>query len=251
MSLPSQKVLSLLRRDFVVGWDNIRKKRYVGDSHGYTCEQPAVHTTNGAGPRNVQLFFLSGDGVVVHALPGYWHPEDLAHELEFAKVMHALWKDDTKPVKTRRRMAACMQLATLRTHSRAMSQRSGWQGFDQHAERKRLSGNRRRDTFVYENGKPKALKRINQIVHERMAKRPFLRFGQFDTHNFVDYGRSYYDNNGRVGGGGVQFGSPGFMRAQHRQIEKGREREKRRAARRAGANSLKSPKSLKSTKPSS
>ena len=74
----------LLKSDFVVGWKNIQREDYVGASHGYTCEQPAVGTTNGAGPRNTQMFVLSPGGVVLHALPGFWHPDELAAELHFS-----------------------------------------------------------------------------------------------------------------------------------------------------------------------
>ena len=50
MSLSADNVLDLLESDFVVGWQNIQREDYVGSSHGYTCEEAAVGTTNGAGP---------------------------------------------------------------------------------------------------------------------------------------------------------------------------------------------------------
>ncbi len=83
----------MLKKHFVVGWKNNWREDYVGVSHGYTCEQPAVGTTNGAGPRNMQTFVLSGDGTVLHCLPGFWHPADLAHELEVSLALHRLWQD--------------------------------------------------------------------------------------------------------------------------------------------------------------
>ena len=86
MSLPQEPTFSLLKDHFVVGWKNIDREDFVGSSHGYTCAQKAVGTTNGAGPRNTQMFVLSSDGVVLHCLPGFWHPEDLAHELRFART---------------------------------------------------------------------------------------------------------------------------------------------------------------------
>ena len=73
MSLPKEPVFSKLQSDFVVGWRNIIAADSVGESFGYTCDQPAVGTTNGAGPHNVQLFVLSPDLTVLHALPGFWH----------------------------------------------------------------------------------------------------------------------------------------------------------------------------------
>jgi hypothetical protein len=64
VSLSQDPVLSLLKEHFVVGWKNINREDYVGSSHGYTCAQSAVGTTNGAGPRNMQSFVLSPDGAI-------------------------------------------------------------------------------------------------------------------------------------------------------------------------------------------
>ena len=75
MSLPHQAVYPMLKSDFVLGWKNIIREDYVGRSHGYTSRQTSVGTTNGAGPHNVQIFVLSPELVVLHALPGFWHPE--------------------------------------------------------------------------------------------------------------------------------------------------------------------------------
>ena len=108
MTLPSENILSLLESDFVVGWKNIARADYVGSSHGYTCKESAVGTTNGAGPRNTQMFVLSPGGVVLHALPGFWHPEDLETELEFSKAMHRLWKDKKRSKADKRKMASRM-----------------------------------------------------------------------------------------------------------------------------------------------
>ena len=80
MTLPNEEVFELLRDHFVLGARNIEKDEHVGLSHGYKCTQSAVGTTNGAGARNVQLLMLAADGTVLHALPGYWHPDDLKRE---------------------------------------------------------------------------------------------------------------------------------------------------------------------------
>lgn len=220
----------MLESDFVVGWNNIADEDYVGSSHGYTCQEAAVGTTNGAGARNTQILVLSPGGTVLHALPGFWHPDDLATELQFSKAMYRLWKDRTRSRADKNKMAARMQLAALRTHSPAMFARSSWQGFDQQAEVKRLNMGADRDTFVRDSQGELAqgmrLKPINVLVHERMAQRPFESIRRFDVAEFADYGRDYYDNNARVDGTGVRFGTKGYMASQKRQAD----RKKARAA---------------------
>ncbi len=223
MSLSSDQVLKVLKRDFVVGWKNIAREDYVGSSHGYTCDDTAVGTTNGAGPRNMQMFVLSRGGVVVHCLPGFWHPDDLVTELQHAKLLHRLWIDDRQK-SGKKKMFARMQLSAIRSHSDLMTARSGWQGFDAANERERLKHGPR-DTFYMVNGKPKGMKPLNVLIHERMAKRPFVSFKKFDTEEFIDYGRPYYDNNG----GGVDFrGSKGYLESQKRMAERRKIREEKR-----------------------
>ena len=73
--------MALLAGSFVLGARNIEKDGHVGLSRGYRVDQTAVGTTNGAGGRNVQLLVLAADETVVHALPGFWHAEDLLPEL--------------------------------------------------------------------------------------------------------------------------------------------------------------------------
>ena len=117
-------------------------------------------------------------------------------------------------------MFSRMQLAALRAQPAAMTARSGWQGFDINNERKRLEYGPR-DTFYYDAaGKPKGMKPLNVLVHERMAARPFVAMSRFDTEAFIDYGRPYYDNNMGVDGVGVQFGGKAFMESQKRKAER-------------------------------
>lgn len=228
-------MFSLLKSSFVVGWKNIIQKKYVGESNGYTCTQTSVGTTNGAGPHNVQLFMLSPDGVVLHCLPGFWHPKDLASELRFAQRLLKLWQDPSKTRVEKGRLFAELQLAELKNQSRAMHARSGWQGFDAKNERKRLSQGKKRDTFrvdvtgkyvLNKKGVP-MMKGTNVVAHERMAKRPFVPFARFDVYAFVDYGRRYYDNNKKVDGKGSTLLTPRkLVKQRKRQV-----RQKRKAAR--------------------
>lgn len=204
MTLPDDRIFDLLKDQFVLVYRNIERERHCGDSHGYAKHQTAVSTTNGAGARNVQMFVLSSDRVVLHALPGYWHPDDLLHELRFAQMVRALWEDGQR-VRTQK------EFVYRHLHRRAAEEppaglraRSTWQPFDVWAERSRQDpgwrdvfqrteqGNLVRDAQGNYVPKP-----IDQIVHERMALQPFVPFDAFDVGTFVDLGQHQYDLNNR------------------------------------------------------
>jgi len=213
VSLPSEAVYPILQNDFVLGWKNIRREDYVGGSFGYTRRQACVGTTNGAGAHNVQIFVLSKDLTVLHALPGFWHPDDLARELRFAKVLLQLWKDDTRTDEQKRGMYRRLQLSELRFQPAVMYARSDWQEFDKTREGAVVSKDKDRDTFKHtDKGEVKrdargapVLKALNVLTHERMAQRPFLKFKDFDFAKFIDYGTEFYDNNRGVDGRGKRF----------------------------------------------
>lgn len=213
----------MLKNDFILGWKNIIAEKFVGESHGYdTEEDSSVGTTNGAGPHNVQFFVIAPDGTVIHALPGFWHPDDLAWELNFAKQLYAVWTDKSLSLAKKQEKCKALQLDAIAKMPTAMTARSSWQGFDAKAEEKRRDAGVARDTFSTEAnamGKSK-MKPINQLVHERMAQRPFVAFAKFDTPQYCDYGRLYYDNNKKVDGEGETFMTP-------RKLEKQQEREQR------------------------
>ena len=211
MTLSDPTVYSTLQRDFVLGWTNIRREEFVGDSHGYSPKQACVGTTNGAGAANVQTFVLSPDLVVLHVLPGFWHPEDYVAELEFRKALWRLWQDEERTLSQKTDMFRRMQLTELRYQEPVMYARSDWQGFDKVHEGSVFSESR--DTFERTGegelkrnsaGAP-VLKPINVLVHDRMSKRPFVKFEDFDTAAFVDYGRKFYDNNIGVDGRGKRL----------------------------------------------
>ena len=204
MSLPHDSVYSQLQSDFVVGWKNIKNKSYVGRSHGYTPRQCSLGTTNGAGGKNLQIFVLSPDLTVLHALPGFWHPEDLARELRFARSLLRLWQDENRTRAQKNSMHRLLQLAEARYQPEATSARSGWQSFDQRNEPSRLRRGSRdtfrttKDGYLLADRKGQLLmKPTNVLVHERMARRPFVRFEDFDVAEFADYGNTFYDKNMR------------------------------------------------------
>jgi hypothetical protein len=236
-------VIAELKSDWILSWKNIVTEQYVGDSHGYSCDQTAVGTTNGAGGRNVQLFMLSPDGVVLHVLPGFWHPDDLETELAFAKDLLALWNDPALPDWAKRQAFMLEQQNHAADHSDHTQARSRWQGFDAKNEIKRFEELGFRDTLILDEhgqpleckkGKPR-LKTLDVLMHDRMAMRPFMRFEEFDTAVFADYGRRYYDNNKKVDGEGETFMTPDRVAKAERKAEKARlkaERARQREAKR-------------------
>lgn len=243
-----------MQSDFELTWKNIKKEDYVGYSAGYSTSKCAVGTTNGAGAHNVQIFVLSPEQIVLHALPGFWHAEDLARELRLGLSLFKLWKSENYSPEQKNKIYRRIQLNAVRNHPVEMFARSAWQGFDVNTERARNRSGER-DTFFAEKA-PEAIPRnlqqlmrsittlavqpgqqipkpINLLVHERMARRPFVRFADFDTAQFIDYGRMFYDlNRKRDRGKGKTFpGQKALMkkRNKERQKERKQARQQRRA----------------------
>lgn len=219
MTLPDERILTLLRERFVLGARNIERDGHVGSSHGYRCNQSAVGTTNGAGGRNVQLLVLACDGTVVHALPGFWHPPELAEELRLALELHALHHDDGRTPAQKQAMWSALHRAAARSEP---TPRDRWQTFDEAAELWRAS-QEPRDSVLTIAGKPR-LKSIRRLLHERLQAQPFAALADFDVAAFVDYGRDHYDNNQ-----GLDDGRR-FRRAERTVAQREKEREKERLA---------------------
>ncbi|MDC1142986.1 hypothetical protein OAU50_07840, partial [Planctomycetota bacterium] len=129
------------------------------------------------------------------------------------------------------------QLAAFKAHPKAMTMRCRWQGFDAQNELRRVALGVKRDTvqgapvgkvltdkekavvaFKMEGMRNKneieidrkgsKMKPTNQLIHERMSVRPFVAYDKFDTKDFADYGRAYYDNNKKVDGEGTTLMTP-------------------------------------------
>ena len=73
---------------------------------------------------------------------------------------------------------------------------------------------------------PQAFKTTDEIMHERMAARPFQPYQQFDVASFADYGKPKYDKNEdmRLADGSVdrmaarnkvEMGNPQALAAEH------------------------------------
>lgn len=194
MTLPNDDIIQFLDGRFVLSHRNIQSDEHVGMSHGYKKTQSAVGTTNGAGPRNVQFMVLANDETVLHAMPGFWHADDLIKELTLGLEIHRLYHDEAIESGRKQQMFGMLHKSFLRRHGKDMERRSQWQGFDRWHEIQRVQ-TEERDTFVKNDKGEYEIKTVPQVIHDRMTARPFKKLDDFDLEKFVDYGRPFYDNN--------------------------------------------------------
>lgn len=202
MTLSDDRVYEKLSKDFVLGYKNITGEKYSGRSGKYDCEDAAVYTTNGAGPRNLQLFIMNKEGIVLTCLPGFWAAEDLLCEIDFALGLDKIWSDKNLSSDDKNKLFKQAHLNHTKCHSHMMIERSHLQGFDAQHEDKR--GN---SDFLFKDGdyrpnhklkngvckKFPQFKTCDQVMHERMAVRAFLPYEKFDVAKFSDYGKTKYD----------------------------------------------------------
>jgi hypothetical protein len=186
VTLSQPKVLALLKEKFHCGWRNIKGDPGVGESHDHAPSNRAANVNNGAGFHNVQVFVLTPDGRVVHCLPGFWKPEILCKELEFGIELVKIWRDGSLPLREKVRRFTDAHLAHLQKHASKDVKESELPHFDQWHETSKGS---KTDT-TRANGQ---VKKADQIVHERMAERPFVPFKEFDTAVYSDVGQKFYD----------------------------------------------------------
>lgn len=194
MSLSQEPAFSILKNDFICGTRDITGEPWSGVSGIKPLTAGAVNTTNGAGPHNIQIFILAPDLTILTALPGYWHPEDLAYELEVANKLYAVWKNPslTRAEKDAKFVEA--HLGHIEDHPSAMVRRSRMQGFDQKFEQKNRATTT--DTIASATGGKAGdpvFKTTDVIFHERLAKQPFAKYEEFDVVAFSDYGRALYN----------------------------------------------------------
>jgi hypothetical protein len=204
VSLSQEPAFSTLQSHFVCGVKDISKEQYAGVSRKHEEDGQAIKTTNGAGPHNLQVFMLSPDGTVLHCLPGYWDPRDLVYEMGLAWQLNQVWTDPSLSRSQKDQLFRQMHLAHEQQHPADMVFRSRMQSFDQKYEAKHrlLTSDTIRDpqlitaSFASAGRLPQAaFKTTDEIVHERMALRPFLPFQEFDVASYVDYGRPLYDKH--------------------------------------------------------
>jgi hypothetical protein len=182
-------VLRLLRSKFVCGWRNIEgQEPYAGTSNDHAPSNPAVTTTNGAGHHNIQMIFYARDGVVLHCLPGYWDGDALAGEMDLALALDAIHADASLTPREKNEKFIEAQLGHVALHRRAGTMaRSRLQSFDAWQEQ------RRPGTDFTRAAGGSDLKTVDQVVHERMAARPFLRREDFDLAAYIEMGIRQYD----------------------------------------------------------
>jgi len=200
VSLSDDDVLKELKDNFVVGYQDISNKRWAGASGKHSPNEPAVYTTNGAGPHNIQIFVLDPDGVVLSCLPGYWAPKDLVSELQFAQKMYEV---DTNPelnVDQKKRVYQMLQIQRSRQDINGMHARSHLQGFDLSYEAQHNPGS---DFFYNGNAidpksgstPPNNVKTVDVVMHERMARRPLIAYKDYDVAAYASYGKTMYDKH--------------------------------------------------------
>lgn len=207
MSLSEEPITSILKDEFVCGTKDITGLPYAGRSGMHAVDGQAINTTNGAGPHNLQLFVMAPDGTVLHCLPGFWNAEDLATELDFAMQLYGVYQNPQLSRAQKNQYFTSMQLNHVQQHSPKMVRRSRMQGFDQKYEAKNrlhqsdtikdvnLAAASVSKTMMSPMQANQAFKTTDQIMHERMAQRPFVKYEQFDVAAFSDYGRPLYEKH--------------------------------------------------------
>src|SRR5947207_15647242 len=98
-------MLATLKSRFICGVRDITGEPWAGRSGIHAPDGQAFLADNGAGPHNLQLFILSSDGVVLHCLPGYWNPHDLAGEIQLAEKLNRVWRSSLSRVEKDKRFS--------------------------------------------------------------------------------------------------------------------------------------------------
>ena len=204
MSLSQDPAFPTLKDYFVCGYRDISDQKYAGASGLHEPNGNAINTSNGAGPHNLQLFVLSADGTVLTCLPGYWNPSDLVEELRLAAQLNRVWQDPSLSRAQKDQIFSQMHLDHIAQHSPAMVRRSRMQGFDQQYEAKHhlltsdtIADRKLAAMMTVKGAKPipGAFKTTDEIMHERMAKRPFVAYADFDVAAYSKYGKLKYDKH--------------------------------------------------------
>jgi len=204
VSLSQDPAFTALKDYFVCGTQDITNEPYCGISGRHEVDGNAINTTNGAGPHNIQMFMLSADGTVLTCLQGFWNASDLVSEMGLANQLNQVWLNPNLTRSQKNQMFSQMHMAHAAQHSQATRNRSRLQGFDAKYEAK----NRLYKSDAILNpalaaqanikGAPipwEAFQTTDQLMHQRMAQRPFERYTQFDVAHYVDYGRQKYDKH--------------------------------------------------------
>ncbi len=189
MTLSDDKVGKLLDKYFVRGWMNIEgKTSYAGSSNRHLPSFAAQNVSNGSGHHNVQMFFLTSDGKVLNALPGYWNPPHFLKEAELAVKLGQLYYARGLSVADRNEKYLDLHLEQAYANTKAMHRESKLQGFDYSDIAKREESDFHREKGFVTG----VLKTTDQVIHERLAEQPFAPFASFDVAKFIDMGIKSY-----------------------------------------------------------
>lgn len=150
------------------------------------------------------MFMLSADGTVLTCLQGYWNSKDLVSEMGLANDLNQVWLNPNLSRQQKDQMFRQMHMAHAANHSLATRNRSKLQGFDAKYEAKHrlynsdaiLNPQLAAQANIKGAKVPfEAFQTTDQLMHIRMAQRPFERYTQFDVAHYVDYGRQKYDKH--------------------------------------------------------
>ncbi|MBX9693305.1 MAG: hypothetical protein K2Z81_13035, partial [Cyanobacteria bacterium] len=128
-------------------------------------------------------------------------------EIEFAGRLYDVWTNKKLSTTQKNEQFKVMQLSHINEHPRQMVARSHMQSFDMEHEAK---FNLNSSDTIKDRGRAfgansmdkrakhvafSAFKTTDTLLHERMAKRPFVAYSSFDVAKYADYGRPLYDKN--------------------------------------------------------
>lgn len=189
--------MRFMKKHFISGLRNIAgKTNYAGTSNTHLPSYEAVTVTNCSGHHNVQMFFMTKDARVVNCLPGFWNPEAFLSEAKLAVSLNKLYHNTKLPISQRNELFLNTHLEKAFFSDAKLQRQSKLQGFDvKNIEKRQESDFKRVDAFI-----DTGLKSSDQVLHERMAERPFIPFELFDTAQYIDMGRKKYKYNKGVPG---------------------------------------------------
>ena len=189
MTLSDDAVIEKLNRDFVCGWKNIKGATpYAGTSNTHMPGNAALEVSNCAGHHNVQMVFMTSEGRVLHVLPGFWNPRHLVEEMDLAADLGKLYYQKGISAAERNAKYLDLHLRHALDHSAELRGKSYHQGFDKmNLEKREESDFHRKEGFI-----SYGLKTPDQVIHERLAERPFTPWASFDVRKAIDMGQRQY-----------------------------------------------------------
>ena len=185
--------MNTLSEKFVCGVHDITNEPYAGSSDAHDVHGLAVNTTNGAGPHNIQMFFLGRR----HGTPLFaWllEPRRLGEETKLAEQLNEVWLNPKLTRAQKDALFVSMQLGHIKQHSADEAKRSHLQWFDASVE-----ANNPHSDFIKVEAVPGGstfteLKTTDVVIHERMANIS-MPFDRFDVAAYSNYGKERYDKN--------------------------------------------------------